>query len=91
MAMQFARAQRAATPQTTNALAQQTSIANQLRAAENQAEAQGKANTLNAGVGLTGAGLQAASAAGATGLGGTLAAMGPVGWAGLAALALGAL
>ena len=75
MAMQFAQARRAATPQTTQALAQQAQIANQLRGQEMQREAQNKASMMQGGLGLleasklgtaaTGAGAAGAGAAGA--------------------------
>ena len=51
----------------------------------------GAAGAGAAGAGAAGAGAAGAGAAGAGGMSGMLAAMGPIGWAGLAALAIGAL
>lgn len=52
MAMRFSQAQRAENPDMARALTEQSAIANQLKSAEMQREAQTEASYLNAGVNL---------------------------------------
>ena len=92
MAMSFTAARRAEAPNLSGATYRQAELDQALQAAEMERKAQTKSDVMGLGTtALSTVAKPAAAAAMKGGLGAGMAALGPVGWAGLAALGLGAL